>query len=168
IGVLVVLGIFLHQIFGESTTFSWLAGRLFLPHDLYSLNVFKTVGWEPFSDIGTFFGALFSALFITRRFNAFRNVIPPSWRNRYGTNPLKRAAASFLGSFSMLFGARMADGCASGHILSGGIQMALSMWLFTAAVILSMLITARLVYGNSSEKVNPATSAPAPSMRAEG
>ena len=48
----------------------------------------------------------------------------------------------------------MADGCASGHILSGGIQMAASAWLFTAAVVIAMLITARLVYGNVSQKVS--------------
>jgi len=32
----------------------------------------------------------------------------------------------FIGTFMVLFGARMANGCASGHILSGNIQMAVS------------------------------------------
>ena len=53
IGLLVVLAIFLHQIFGESTTYSWLAGRLFLPSFDYSNVAIHKVGWEPFSDIGT-------------------------------------------------------------------------------------------------------------------
>ncbi|WP_051005455.1 YeeE/YedE thiosulfate transporter family protein [Sulfobacillus thermosulfidooxidans] len=165
IGVTVVLGIFLHQIFGESTTFSWLAGRLFLPHYAYSTKVFGKIGWEPLSDIGTFFGAFIAALFISRRFNAFRPVIPPSWRNRFGTNPVTRATGAFVGSFLVLFGARMADGCASGHILSGGVQMAVSAWIFTIAVLIAMIITAKWVYGNASEKVNPAHESPSHPQR---
>ncbi|PWI57019.1 YeeE/YedE thiosulfate transporter family protein [Sulfoacidibacillus thermotolerans] len=153
IGVIVVLSIFLHQIFGESTTFSWLAGCLFLPHAIYSKQVFATIGWEPLSDIGTFLGAFISSIFFSRRFNAFRSVIPPSWRNRFGNRKSYRAIWTFSGAFIMLFGARMAGGCASGHILSGGIQMAVSAWVFTAAVLLAMLLTARFVYGSSSEKV---------------
>jgi len=118
IGILVVLGIFLHQIFGESTTYSWFAGRLLLPNYKYSLTVFKTIGWEPYSDIGTFFGAFISAVFVSRRFNSFRPIVPPTWRNRFGNSAAKRAIGSFVGFFFVLFGARMADGCASGHILS--------------------------------------------------
>jgi uncharacterized membrane protein YedE/YeeE len=53
-----------------------------------------------------------------------------------------------------MFGARMADGCASGHILSGGVQMAASAWLFTVAVFIGMIATARVTYGNASEKVS--------------
>lgn len=48
----------------------------------------------------------------------------------------------------------MTYGCASGHILSGGIQMAASARLFVAAVVVAMLITARIVYGNVSQKVS--------------
>ncbi len=150
IGLLVVLGIFLHQIFGESTTFSWLAGYLFLPHATYSEKVFKTIGWEPFSDIGTFLGAFIASIFVSRRFSAFRPIIPPSWRNRFGPSQIKRAFGSFGGSFLMLFGARMAGGCASGHILSGGIQMADSAWLFTFAVLIAMVVTAKMVYGKTA------------------
>lgn len=155
IGLTVVAGIFLHQIFGESTTYSWIAGQLLLPHFTYSQTVFAKIGWEPLSDIGTFLGSFLAAIFLSRRFNAFRPVIPPSWRNRFGTSPFKRVAGSFGGSFLVLFGARMADGCASGHILSGGVQMAVSAWVFTAAVIIAMLLVARWVYANSSEKVHP-------------
>jgi len=53
-----------------------------------------------------------------------------------------------------MFGARMADGCTSGHILSGGVQMAASAWVFAIAVFVSMIATARIVYGNVSEKVS--------------
>jgi uncharacterized protein len=153
IGVVVVLAIFLRQIFGESTTYSWLAGHL-LPHFEYSKVVFKTIGWEPFSALGTFLGALIAALFVSRYFQGFRPVVPPSWRNRFGTSSVKRAIGSFAGFFILMFGARMADGCTSGHILSGGVQMAASAWLFAAAVFIGMVTTARVVYGNTSEKAS--------------
>jgi uncharacterized membrane protein YedE/YeeE len=146
VGLTVVLEMFLHQIFGESTTMSWIAGQLFLPDFKYSQIVFKGIGWEPFSDIGTLMGAFFASVFITRRFTSFRNVIPPSWVARFGNNQAVRFMGSFGGAYLMLLGARMAGGCASGHILSGGIQMALSGWEFAFAVFASMLLTARLLY----------------------
>ena len=94
-------------------------------------------------------------MLISRRFTAFRPVIPPSWRNRFGPSPRKRAIGSFGGSFLVLFGARMAGGCTSGHSLSGGIQLALSAWLFTAMVVIAMFVTTRLVYRDTSWLTNP-------------
>lgn len=155
VAVVVVLAIFLHQIFGQSTTYSWLVGRLFLPDFAYSKEVFTTIGWEPFTNVGVLFGGLISAVFISRRFTAFAPVIPPSWRNRFGPSSTKRALGSFGGSFLVLFGARMAGGCTSGHTLSGGIQLALSAWLFTAALLPAMFLTARLLYADTTWLTTP-------------
>lgn len=155
VAIMVVLGILLHQIFGMSTTFSWFAGWLLAPHMAYSQRVFQHVGWEPFSDLGVLVGAFLAAIFVSRRFTSFKPIIPPSWRNRFGDSQLKRAIGSFGGSFLVMFGARMAGGCASGHMLSGAIQMSISGWLFTLAVISSMLVTARWVYGECSMETHP-------------
>jgi hypothetical protein len=149
-----VLAIVLHQVFGESTTYSWVVAVLLMPDFEYSRSVLAQVGWEPFSDIGTFLGAFFSAVLISKRFTAFRKVIPPSWRNRFGDEEWKRALGLFAGGYLMLFGARMADGCASGHILSGVVQMAASGIYFGIVVIVTGVIAAKLIYGNASEKVN--------------
>jgi len=146
VGLAVVAEMFLHQIFGESTTYSWLAGVLFLPNFKYSQIVFKGIGWEPFSDIGTLLGSFFAAIFLTRRFTAFRKIIPPSWEKRFGSNEGVRALGSFGGTALMMFGARMADGCASGHILSGTLQMAISGLYFGVMVMIAMIITAKLIY----------------------
>ncbi|MDI3315228.1 MAG: YeeE/YedE thiosulfate transporter family protein [Mycobacterium sp.] len=154
LGLVVVFAIFLHQIFGESTTYSWFAGHLLLPNFDYTKLVIQTVGWEPFADIGTLLGALITAVFVSRYFQGFRLVIPPSWRNRFGREPWKRAIGSFGGFFILMFGARMAGGCASGHMLSGGVQMAASGWLFTVAVFIGMTATARVIYRKASEKVS--------------
>lgn len=49
----------------------------------------------------------------------------------------------------------MAGGCASGHILSGMVQMAASGIYFGVVVMIAGVIAAKIIYGNISEKVNP-------------
>ncbi|MGC8631448.1 MAG: YeeE/YedE thiosulfate transporter family protein [Thermoprotei archaeon] len=148
IGLTVVLEMFLHQIFGESTTYSWMVAQLWLTPSVwkYSNIVVNTIGWEPFSDIGTLFGGFLASIFFTRRFQAFNNVIPPTWKARFGSSQIKRAAGAFTGAYLMLLGARMADGCASGHILSGDLQMAVSSLEFFVVVIIFLLLVAHLLY----------------------
>ncbi len=155
VALVMVLGMILHQIFGESTTYSWLVSFI-TPSIQYSETVQRHVGWEPFSDLGTYLGAFFSAVLISKRYTALRKVIPPSWRNRFGNSGFKRAVGVTIGSLVMIFGARMAGDCASGHILSGMFQMAASGILFGIVVIISTVIVAKLVFGNVPETV-PAT-----------
>jgi uncharacterized protein len=161
VALVVVLGLVLHQIFGESTTYSWLVS-FFTPSVPYSQTVQRTIGWEPFSDLGTYLGAFFSAVVISKRYTAFRKIIPPSWRNRFGDSQIKRAFGVTIGSFLVLFGARMAGGCASGHILSGIFQMAASGIFFGLVVITSTVIAARLIYGNVPETVSTRPITPGP------
>lgn len=48
-----------------------------------------------------------------------------------GAEPKRSPLASLAGGAMLMFGARMADGCTSGHALSGTAQGAGSSWLFT-------------------------------------
>jgi len=141
-----VASMFMHQIFGETTTYAWIAGYLFMPSFKFPQIAFKGIGWEPYNDVGTLLGAFFASVFLTRRFTAFRNIIPPSWAERFGTNAAKRFLASFTGGYLLVLAGMIANGCASGHILSGGLQMSLSAMLFTATVFATMLITAHFLY----------------------
>ena len=50
------------------------------------------------------------------------------------TTPARRYADAFIGGFLILFGARLAGGCTSGHIISGMTQLAVSSTIFAAAV----------------------------------
>ena len=162
VAFVVVGSMFLRQVFGQSTTYSWLIGTVLLPDFDYTTVVIRGIGWEPLSDVGVMVGAMITSVFISGRFTAFRSVIPPSWRNRFGTSPVRRALAAFTGSFLVLFGARMAGGCTSGHTLSGGVQLALSAWLFTAAVVVSMVFTGRLVYRDTTWLTMPPQGTGAP------
>ena len=55
---------------------------------------------------------------------ARREAISPIWSRALGSpSPVKRYAVAFVAGFLMLFGARIADGCTSGHGLSGMAQL---------------------------------------------
>lgn len=63
------------------------------------------------------------------------------------TTPRRRYVDAFLGGVLIIFGARLAGGCTSGHIISGVTQLAISGMLFTAAVFGAGMLTARVMKG---------------------
>jgi uncharacterized membrane protein YedE/YeeE len=58
--------------------------------------------------------------------------MPALWRANFGDGQLKRYGVAFLGGFIVLYGARLAGGCTSGHMMSGMMQTALSGYIFAA------------------------------------
>ncbi len=52
---------------------------------------------------------------------------------------------AFIGGFLILFGARLAGGCTSGHIISGISQLSISGFLFGAGVFATGILTAKLL-----------------------
>ncbi|APZ54213.1 YeeE/YedE thiosulfate transporter family protein [Salipiger abyssi] len=71
---------------------------------------------------------------------------PAIWRANYGDTPWKRYAVAFLGGFVVLYGARLAGGCTSGHMMSGMMQTSLSGYIFAAGAFLTAVPTAMLMY----------------------
>lgn len=59
------------------------------------------------------------------------------------TTVAKRYRDAFLGGLLIVFGARMAGGCTSGHIISGIMQLSISGMIFAAAVFASGIFTAK-------------------------
>jgi uncharacterized protein len=59
----------------------------------------------------------------------------------------KRYRDAFVGGVLIIFGARLAGGCTSGHIISGITQLAVSGVLFGAAVFGAGMLTARIIKG---------------------
>jgi hypothetical protein len=89
--------------------------------------------------IGTFFGALASALAAgTWKLE----TVPAVWRERFGPSVAKRYAAAFVGGALAMYGARLANGCTSGNGISGGLQLALSGWVFLAVMFATGTATA--------------------------
>ena len=59
----------------------------------------------------------------------------------------RRLAVAFLAGAVMMFGARLAQGCTSGHGISGSLQLAASSWVFSAVFFAVATATAFALYG---------------------
>lgn len=68
------------------------------------------------------------------------------WRANFGDSPAKRYLAAFLGGFIVLYGARLAGGCTSGHMMSGLMQTSLSGYIFTLGVFATAIPIAMTLY----------------------
>lgn len=82
----------------------------------------------------------------------FRETVPDLWRQRFGDSKALRYSVAFVGGAILLFGARLAGGCTSGHGISGGLQLAVSSWVFIAAMLVSGVATAFTLYGKEGKK----------------
>jgi uncharacterized membrane protein YedE/YeeE len=77
---------------------------------------------------------------------ALRLPISPIWKRALGSaSPSKRYAIAFIGGFVMLLGARIADGCTSGHGLSGMAQLAVGSTVAVAAMFAGGIAAAMLL-----------------------
>jgi len=61
------------------------------------------------------------------------------------TTTAKRYRDAFVGGVLIVFGARLAGGCTSGHIISGIMQLSISGMIFGAAVFASGILTAKTI-----------------------
>ncbi|WP_337958959.1 YeeE/YedE thiosulfate transporter family protein [Vibrio parahaemolyticus] len=74
-------------------------------------------------------------------------ALPKAHVRRFGNSPAIRYTLTFIGGFIALFGARLAGGCTSGHMMSGMMQTSVSGYLFALAAFAVAIPTAMIVYG---------------------
>ncbi|MBL4597948.1 MAG: YeeE/YedE family protein [Rhizobiaceae bacterium] len=74
------------------------------------------------------------------------STMPALWRANFGDSAATRYLVAFLGGFVVLYGARLAGGCTSGHMMSGMMQSALSGYIFAAGAFLAAVPVARFMY----------------------
>lgn len=74
------------------------------------------------------------------------DVIPAVHRANLSAAPWLRYTLSFVGGVIVLWGARLAGGCTSGHMMSGMMQTAVSGYLFAAAAFAVAIPTAIFIY----------------------
>jgi len=72
--------------------------------------------------------------------------LPAIWTANFGDTPLKRYTVAFLGGFIVLYGARLAGGCTSGHMMSGMMQTAVSGYIFAAGAFAAAIPVSILMY----------------------
>ena len=71
---------------------------------------------------------------------------PAIWRANFGDSPWGRYTAAFAAGFVVLYGARLAGGCTSGHMMSGMMQTAVSGYIFAAGAFAAAIVTALILY----------------------
>ncbi len=98
--------------------------------------------WQVAVVIGIAVGAFISM----RLSGARRQTISPVWERAMGVRTLgARAPIAFSAGFIMLFGARIAGGCTSGHGISGMAQLSAGSTLAVAAMFAGGILTAMLM-----------------------
>ncbi len=73
-------------------------------------------------------------------------LMPKVWIDNYGHSPMKRYLFAFVGGFMVLWAARLAGGCSSGHMMSGMMQTSVSGYLFAAATFAAAIPVAMILY----------------------
>lgn len=133
-----------NRVIGASTSYPYLGDLLTgLTGNDYFASTVKSGTWELIF-LG---GAMLSGLVLSLLRKDFKiQLIHSGWSKTEGKSPVKRIIWAFVGGFIMLVGARMAGGCTSGHVISGGMQIAASSLAFGAFVFIGLLVTGKYFY----------------------
>jgi uncharacterized membrane protein YedE/YeeE len=113
----------------------------------YLVTIKTVIGWEVMLVLGLLLGALASHL-LTRWWPRAPEVeaVPPVEIKGTARRPWLRGLLAVLGGFLLIFGARLAGGCTSGHMLSGMTQLAVSGLVFAIAAFGTGALLARFLY----------------------
>lgn len=135
---------------GASSTFVRAAGHIvqffspeYVASNEYYIKEKVRIDWQFMLIIGIFLGSLISSM-LDKSFKIEK--VPPIWEKYYGPSWIKRAVFAFFGGIVAMIGARMADGCPSGHGLSGNMQLSLSALFALTIFFLAGVIVANIFY----------------------
>lgn len=129
---------------GASTSYPYVADLMTCTtSNDYFAQIKNPGNWELFFLAGAFLAGLVFSL-LKKEFKFI--LIHDNWKKYKGTSSINRIFWSFVGGFILIIGARMAGGCTSGHIISGGMQLAISSLIFMVFVFAGLLITGKLFY----------------------
>jgi uncharacterized protein len=144
LNAVVFLTVATNRIIGASTAYPYVADMATgTTQNPYFQKIQAPGQWEVYFLTGAFISGIIISLF-RKEFKL--TLIHTNWEKYKGNSSLKRILWSFAGGFILIIGARMAGGCTSGHVLSGGMQLALSSLIFAAFVFGGLLITGKYFY----------------------
>ena len=150
-GLVLVLSVWVTgKFYGTSTTFVRAAGMVEKIFDAtrvarmdYFIKEVPMIDWQWMFVIGIFIGSLIAA----KTSGTFSwQAVPGMWQKRFGSSIGKRAVVAFIGGVIGMFGARLADGCPSGHGLSGSVQLAMSGFVSLICFFIGGALVARIIY----------------------
>jgi uncharacterized membrane protein YedE/YeeE len=151
IGVLSWLSfLILRKPLGSSTSFAKTSGmieKLLRGPDValkpYYQKIKLDIDWQWMLVLGVVLGSLISAS-LSGDFSF--EWVPPLWLSAFGNTPILRVIIAMIGGILLGFGARWADGCTSGHGISGALQLAVSSWISSIAFFISGILMAHLLF----------------------
>jgi uncharacterized membrane protein YedE/YeeE len=111
----------------------------------YAKNVANPINYSFIFVLAMIVGAAISGL-LRGGVSKEEKQMPEVWRKNFGDSTTKRYAATFFAGFIVLFGARLAGGCTSGHMMSGMMQTSLSGYIFTAGAFLAAFPIALMMF----------------------
>ncbi|KJS01194.1 MAG: hypothetical protein VR65_09865 [Desulfobulbaceae bacterium BRH_c16a] len=102
------------------------------------------INWEWGLVTGVVLGSMLSARLAK---DPLPRPVPDLWQKQVSASPSLRYGGAFLGGALMMFGARMAKGCTSGHGISGTMQFSASSWLFVPIIFSAGAAVAKVLLG---------------------
>jgi hypothetical protein len=105
------------------------------------------IDWEAGLVAGVVLGSLYSSWLSD---DPEPPAVPEAWHRKIGPSKPLRYAAAVAGGGLMMFGARMAKGCTSGHGISGSMQFAASSWLFAPIMFTAGAAVTRALFGRKA------------------
>jgi uncharacterized membrane protein YedE/YeeE len=84
--------------------------------------------------------------YLRRGVTGRERTIPAIWHANVGDGVGLRMTAAFLGGMAVVFGARLAGGCTSGHMMSGMMQTSVSGYLFSLGTFAAAVPVALYLY----------------------
>ena len=102
-----------------------------------------SIDWQWMLVVGVVLGAFISAC-LSGQFRA--EWVPSVWAAAYGNEPVARWLVALIGGMFMGVGSRWANGCTSGHGISGTLQLAVSSWLASICFFTGGIATAMFIF----------------------
>lgn len=129
---------------GASSSYPYLGDKIFSATSCEYFEKIRTSGeWE----IKFLIGALMAGFIYSLIGKCFEfRLIYSNWQKHKGSSKIKRIIWAFIGGILLIFGARLAGGCTSGHIISGGMQYGMSAYFFMFWTFLGFLVTGAVFY----------------------
>lgn len=101
------------------------------------------IDWQWMLVIGIVVGAFISA----KMSGDFHwEWVPAKWQASFGNDLWPRQLMALVGGIFMGFGSRWADGCTSGHGISGTLQLAVSGWVAAICFFIGGIAAAFVIY----------------------
>jgi hypothetical protein len=144
LNAIVFLGVAANRPIGASTTYPYAIDALLgMTSNDYFSKIRTPGNWELVFLVGALLSGFLGAL-LRKEFKF--TLIHENWKTYKGSSDLMRVIWAFVGGFLLIIGARMAGGCTSGHIISGGMQLAISSFVFAVFVFAGLLVTGAFFY----------------------